>query len=104
MATSCDETCSKFGLSNVAARARSVVQKGDCSIIEHFLDQGIEHNGLIGSNSGISTECWTFGYVNVDTGTYFCATYSSLECGTKIDQRNNVQSRRLICSCGQGNK
>ena len=86
----------------------SAVQNGDCTIIEHFLDQGIDLNGPRDSirNDGNDTSYFTFGYVYVKQfHAYYCTTYSAgTFAGTKIGETNTDEGKRVICSCGQGNK
>ena len=86
----------------------SSVPHGDCTIIEHFLDQGIDLNGPRDSisNRGTATSSMTFGYVYVKQfHSYYCTTYGSRTgTGTKIGDTNTDETKRVICSCGQGNK
>ena len=73
--------------------------EGDCSLINHFLDQG--ERKLTEKHH---TAYFTFGYFYTNFYLYFCAHNGSNIVGVKpgkIVLTNSGRQRRLICPCYQ---
>ena len=76
----------------------------DCSLINHFLDQGERKLTAKGD-----TAYFTFGYFYTDHYLYFCATKGEgtirsrvgVKPGNPVPLGSNNPTRRLICPCNQ---
>ena len=80
--------------------AHGALEDEDCSLINHFLDQGERKLTRKGD-----TGYFTFGYFYTDHYLYFCATKGDFEIGVKpgnpVPLGSNNPTRRLICPCNQ---
>ena len=86
-------------MNNLAELADGAFEEDDCSLINHFLDQGERK-----LTTKADTTYFTFGYFYTDYYKYFCATNGSMSIGVKpgnILKRNYSENRRLICPCYQ---
>ena len=96
---SCDSTCKHLGLNNLAEVADGAFEEDECSLINHFRDQGETKLSTKGS-----TSYFTFGYFYTNHYNYYCATNGSISIGVKpgkIMVANGGKDRRLICPCYQ---
>ena len=84
-------------MNNLAEVAHGRVEEDDCTLMNHFLDQG-ETELTIKS----PTACMTFGYFYTSTNAYYCTHYGHVTgCGVKPGYDNNNEGRRVICPCYQ---
>ena len=82
---------------NVAYEAGKVIEKDNCTLIEHFLDQGETNLTEKGE-----TNYWAFGYFHTDADLYYCTKYVQQNAGTRAGELNLNSSRRLICPSSPG--
>ena len=84
-------------MNNLAEAADGAIEEDDCSLINHFLDQGERELTTKGN-----TPYFTFGYFYTDSYLYFCAHNGSTIIGVKPGKILLSNSdRRLICPCYQ---
>lgn len=104
---SCDTTCKHFGMNNLAGYELfdDGALEGDCSMIDHFLDQ-VERK----STTPGDTNYFNFGYFYTDTHGYYCATKGNDPDGSMGNRvgvlpgnpvRLVPETRRLICPCNR---
>ena len=95
---SCDKTCQNKGLINGATAAAKMINEGDCSVVNNFLDQGKTK-----LTSSTNTSYWTFGYFYDSYSKYVCTRYGPfVSAGTGPGQTNADSDRRVVCPCHKG--